>query len=211
MYNPSNAFVSAADRAVLAQSERNYVSAIQNSETQLAAAYPTAPAAATNVSWPDLEYCLWNTDGSPGGPFNNRYFERNDAQTFGLNPTYPIGGALLQGTLWPPSAGAGSPVPLWVDYVMNPDLAAILVFALLVIIFAVLMWKTYRATKNAPRIAAQKREAERARLEAADPYRNTAFESYPDPQAKCRNYVASMEAQGYDMGYYKKMCGLSAP
>jgi uncharacterized protein YxeA len=124
-----------------------------------------------------------------------------------MNPVYPVGGAIAKNAIW--KAGkAESPVPLAVDYVMNPDLFAILLFALLVIIFAALIWKAWKSAKAAPYIAEKKKEAERERLEESDPFRGSAFESYPDPQAKCRAYVEAMEQQGYDMTYYRDKCGL---
>ena len=206
-YNPSNLFLSAADKTALTQEEKNYQSGIQASATQLAAAYPNAAPGATTITWPDFERCLWTPQGLPGGPFNNKYFMRNDVQTLGMQPTYPIGKTFAQGVLWK-NMQHPSPVPVSVDYVMNPDLAVIIIFALLVIIFAVLIWQAYRDAKSAPYRAEQKKEAERQKLEAADPFKGTAFESYPDPQAKCREYVEAQEAQGYDMAYYRQRCGL---
>ena len=207
-YNPSNIFMSAADRAQLAQEERNYLSGIQSVETGIQAAYPNAPAGAASIGWPDLNYCLWNKTGTPGGPNNNKYFERNDAQNFGMNPAYPVGGTVAQGALWQPPKT--SPLPLTVDYVMNPDLAVIALFAILVIIFAVLVYLSYQGKKRAPLLAEERRAAARRQLEAADPFRGTAFESYPDPQEKCRQYVEAMEARGFEMGYYRQQCGLPA-
>ncbi len=205
-YNPMNIFMSAADKAALQQEEKNLLTGIQQDEAGIAAAYPGVPASVASISWPDFNYCLWNPSGSPGGAYNNKYFERNDAQGFGMKPPYPLGGSFAQGSIWkPPKA---SPVPLTVDYAMNPDLAVIVIFALLVIIFAVLIYSAYKSAKAKPYREEQQKEAERAKLEATDPYRGTAFESYPDPQAKCRAYVESMEAQGYDMSYYRKQCGL---
>jgi len=205
-YNPANLFASAADKANPALTERIYVSQIQAAEQALAGAYPGAAPGATSIGWPDFEECLWTPSGAKSGPFNNVYFGRDDLQTFGMAPTYPIGGTFAQGAIWkPPKA---SPVPVAVDYVMNPDLAVILIFALLVIIFAVLLYRAYKDTKAAPFKAQQRKDLERQRLEETDPYRGTAFESYPDPQARCRTYVESMEAQGYDMSYYRKQCGL---
>jgi hypothetical protein len=207
-YNPMNLFLDAADRKVLRQTEQNLVAGIQTTEQGLRTAYPGAPPEAVQIAWPDLQYCLWNKEGRRGGPFSNVYFGRDDAQAFKMIPTYPVGGTLAQGALWPPPKT--SPVPLIVDYVANPDLAVILIFALLVIVFAVLVWVAFNQKKKAPFRSEQEREAERKRLEATDPFRGTAFESYPDPLAKCRTYVESMEQQGYDMAYYRQQCGLPA-
>lgn len=205
VYNPAN--ILPENKAVFSLSKQNYATAIQNSETELGAAYPDAEKGATSVSWPDLEYCLWNLQGTPAGTASNVYFGRKDALDFGMVPPYPVGGTFAQGSIWKPGKKQ-SPVPLTLDYIANPDLIVIIIFTILVIIFAVLIWKTYQRARGAPRRAEQQREAVRRRLEASDPYQGTAFESYPDPLAKCRNYVETMESQGYNMTYYRQKCGL---
>jgi hypothetical protein len=208
-YSPANLFEDAADKAARTLIEKNYLTGIQATETALAAAYPGAAPGATAVSWPDFELCLWNKTGARGGSNNNIYYKRNDLMQMGMQPSYPLGGAFAENTIWK-SGAAPSPVPVSVDHVMNPDLFAFLMFALLVIIFAVLIWSAWKSAKKAPYLAQQKKDAERQRLEESDPFKGTAFESYPDPQAKCRAYVDSMEQQGYDMSYYRTQCGLPA-
>jgi hypothetical protein len=208
-YSPANLFEDAADKAARTLIEKNYLTGIQTTEAALAAAYPGAAPGATTISWPDLQLCLWNTTGAKGGSNNNVYFKRNDMMQMGMQPSYPVGGAFAENSIWK-SGATPSPVPVSVDYAMNPDLFAILMFALLVIIFAVLIWSAWKSAKKAPYLAEQKKDADRQRLEEGDPFKGTAFESYPDPQAKCRAYVDSMEQQGYDMSYYRTQCGLPA-
>lgn len=199
-YDPATAFMSETEGAILAQEERDLMTGIQADEAGLAAAYPGAAPGATTIGWQDFNYCLWNPAGTPGGAFNNRYFERNDAQSFGMKPVYPVGGALAEGTLWPfPKA---SPVPLAADYVANPDLVVIFIFVLLVVILAILLFKARRSAASAAARAAA-RAAESAAEGAA-----AAAEAYPDPTQKCRQYAEAMEAQGFDMGYYRQRCGL---
>ena len=123
-----------------------------------------------------------------------------------MESEYPIGKAYAKGSIW--QAPKSSPVPVSVDYLMNPDLFVIAMFAFLVILFAALMWAASQSLKKAPYLAQQKKDADRLRLEENDPYKGSDFESYPDPLAKCRAYVESMEQQGYSMDYYRTKCGL---
>lgn len=204
-YSPASAFAKGANKAERTLEERDYVTAIQKAELDLAAAYPGAPSPATNISWPDMEKCLWTKGGSKAGAYNNVYFRRNDLASFGMKPRYPVGGAAAKGVVWRQDA---SPLPTAVDYVANPDLAVILVFVFLVIVFAALIYAAYKRKKRANAEASFVKDAERRALEENDPYQGTKFESYPDPTAKCRAYVEAMEAQGYSMGYYRQQCGL---
>ena len=205
-YDPVNLFAGAARRAETTLAERIRVTQLRATERAVAGAYPGAAPGAARISWPDYEACLWTPSGAKAGPFGNVYFRRNDLQAFGMAPTYPVGGVFAQGAVWrPPKA---SPLPVAVDYAMNPDLAAILLFAFFVVLLAALLYRAYRDTKAGPERARRRAELARQRLEAADPYRGTAFESYPDPQARCRAYVEAMEAQGFGMGYYRRRCGL---
>lgn len=205
-YDPTSVFMSGANKAVRTQSQANYGAIIAKSEQELGAAYPKATPGATDVGWTDVERCLWNADGSPGGPSNTKYFERTGANFMGMNPEWPLGQKFASGTLW--KAGKQSPVPITVDYMMNPDLFAILMFALVVIIFGILMWKAWKDTKAAPDIAQRKKDAEHDQLEASDPYAGSAFETYYDPGAKCRKYVYDMESQGYEMTQWRTKCGM---
>jgi hypothetical protein len=208
-YSPANLFESATNKAIRQNTEKTLQTIIQKNESELAAAYPGAAPGATKIAWPDFERCLWNKSGDGGGNGNNIYFKRIDLeQTMGMAPKYPIGKAHAQGSIWKSPKTNPSPLPVSVDYLMNPDLFVIVMFAFLVIVFAALMWAASKSLKKAPYLAQQKKDAERQRLEANDPYRGSDFESYPDPQAKCRAYVESMEQQGYSMDYYRTKCGL---
>lgn len=207
-YSPSNLIESSAARAARTQEESIYQGIIQNSEKNLATAYPAAAAGAAAISWPDFEKCLWNKNGTPGGFNGNKYFARNDATQLGMSPEYPLGGKTAEHTIWK-AGGSPSPLPLTVDYVTNPDMFAIVMFALLVIILSALMWAGYKTSLWAPYDAEERAAAARERLEATDPYKGTAFETYDDKKSKCRNYVKKWEAQGYDMNNYRRQCGLA--
>jgi type II secretory pathway pseudopilin PulG len=133
-YSPANLLMSAEDRAVRAQVESDLETGIASAEDGLAAAYPAGTP--TDISWPDFEYCLWNTTGAPGGPFGNKYFGRNDAESFGMSPDYPIGKTLASGTVW--KYPRASPLPTTVDYLMNPDLAVVAILAFILLVVAAL-------------------------------------------------------------------------
>ena len=125
------------DDAVREQTERIYEGIIEEAEVNLAAAYP---GAAVDISWPDFEACTWNRSGEPGGFNNNVYFRREDVEELGMAPAYPIGGTYAKGAIWKTS----SPVPVIVDYLMNPDLFAIVLFAFFVVVLAGLVWGAIR-------------------------------------------------------------------
>jgi hypothetical protein len=208
-YSPANLFAGSAGRAARTQAAKNYEAEIQLAEGELAEAYglpPGSPAAA--VGWPDLEECLWHRDGTGGGLLNRTYFGRYDAQQLGFVPTYPLGGSFGEGSIWPPSDQEQSPLPLTVDYVMNPDLFAVLVFAFLVVLLGVLLWLAWRNTQRAPILAEKARLSTLEAEEAGDPYRGTPFPSFLSRADRCLAYVTSMEKQGYDMGAYRQRCGL---
>lgn len=194
-YSPANLFEDAASKAARLQIEKNYQVDIQAAESALTTAYPGAAPGAVTISWPDFEACLWDPAGVPHGDGNNMYFDRQDLMAMGMKPPYPIGGALAENLIWPPGAAA-SPVPVAIDYLMNPDLFTILVFALLVIVFAVLMWLAWRSAKNAPNAARKKAEAVRTALEASDPFKGTPYEAIPDPEAACKAYIKKLENSG---------------
>jgi hypothetical protein len=160
----------------------------------------------TDLTWNDLTECLWNPDGSPGGTHNNKYFKRDDLTTLGYQPQPVLGAATLEGKL--PSTLTGR-VPIWVDHAFNPDLAVIIIFAFLIIIFAVLMYNAYKWTKMAPEREAAAKAARRTEMEAHDPYKGTPFESYPaDPNSKWEALIPVYEAQGYCMEAYRKKLGM---
>jgi len=163
-------------------------------------------SAPVDLTWDDLTECLLHPDGSRGGGHNNKYFERNDLTSLGYQPQPVVGAATLEGKL-PATLTQG--VPVWMDHAVNPDLAVILIFALLVIIFAVLMYTASKWEKKAPARTASAKAAWRTKMEAHDPYKGTAFESYPsDPDAKWKALIPVYEAQGYCMEAYRKKLGM---
>lgn len=162
--------------------------------------------APVDLTWNDLTECLWNSDGGPGGTHNNKYFKRDDLMTLGYQPQPALGAATLEGKL--PSTLTGG-VPIWVDHALNPDLAVIIIFAFLIIIFAVLMYNAYKWTQKAPEREAAAKAAWRTEMEAHDPYKGTSFESYPaDPDSKWKTLIPVYEAEGYCMEAYRKKLGM---
>jgi hypothetical protein len=169
-------------------------------------------ALAAGVSWPALSECLWNPDGSAGGASGRKYFGRADLGRLGYAPRPALAaGQGLQGRLPAPVVDL---VPVWLDRAFYPEVAALLVFALLVLLFGALLLKAYRSQKPPSPAAAEERrrrekEERRARLEASDPFRGSAFESFPAPPGqKYQKLVAAYEAQGYDMCAYREKLGM---
>ena len=193
-YNPSNLFMDTLNKDVLIQTEKDYESDIFTTETDLANAYQSNDI--TNISWPDVEMCLWNKSGDPGGPNNNVYFERNDAQLLGMQSAYPIGGTFLENSIWK-LGGKPSPVPLNVDYLINPDLFIIILIIILIAVLGFLIWTAWKYTVDMPykilRDQQKKWEAHK-----------TSYE----PIAKWREYIQKMESNGFDMRDLRTKCGL---
>lgn len=183
----ANPVTAVTDRAGRAAAISVLESQIADGESAIRAAYPEAGDGA-KIGWGDFDRCLKNRE-------EIGYFGRTDAIGLGMAPVYPLGGQLAKGLVWRP--GATDPVPLYVDNVANPDLAAILIFALCVLIFAALLYAAYRAARWAPYKADLLKEAESERPGAPR-----------DPQEKCRAYVIEMEKAGYEMESYRRMCGL---
>lgn len=199
-YSPANLYASSVNKAIRTQEEKIYQGIIQKGEADLKAAYPTAPAEATVIEWSDFEHCLWNKDGTAGGNNKNVYFKRDDAVQLGMAPVYPIGGSTIANVIW---KGPTSPIPLAVDYLMNPDLFTILMFVLLVIIFSALMWSVWRTNKWAAYLAEQSAEAAQDKLEENDPFKGTAVETHPNTLAKIRKWIEAQEQLGYTMTKYR--------
>jgi hypothetical protein len=205
-YSPANLFETADNKSDRIARMKNFATGIRDIESKLIKAYPNAAPKATEISWPDVERCLWNKSGAPGGGNKNTYFRRNDLNLMGLKPTHPIGHKFAENSIWK-TTQRPSPLPTTIDYFMNPDLFVIIMFAFLVVILAGLLWLAQKSAKNAPRISREKRDAELQKLEKTDPYKDSAFASY-DPTAKCRSWIESMEQQGYSMENYRQQCGL---
>jgi len=182
VYDPRSLF--STDRRKQLE-EADYVTAIRETELGLATAYPLSPPAATNISWPDFQRCLWNPAGQKGGPFNNVYFGRNDLNAFGMSPTYPVGGSTASGVIWAPPKV--SPLPVAVDYVANPDLATIVIIVFVLLILVAILIGVARSRKA---------------------NELTAEDSLTPKARECLEYVRAMEARGYDMLSYRQKCGL---
>lgn len=141
----------------------------------------------TDITWNDFTNCLWNPNGSKGGPHNNKYFERNDLTSLGYQPRPLFGGNILEGKLPPKVTNF---VPVWLDHIFNPDLAIVVILLFLVVIFVGLIYSFYKWEKEAPERKAKKKAALRAKLEKNDPYRYTKFPSYPkDLNSKWKYYI----------------------
>jgi hypothetical protein len=109
----------------------NYRLAIADADRAVAEAYPRVADSA--VSWGDVDACLWDPAGYPGGPNGNVYFSRADAAgVLGMQPTHLVGGDALAGLFWAPGT---SPVPLAFDRLANPDLFAAAVIAFILLVF----------------------------------------------------------------------------
>lgn len=113
--------------AALRAMEADYGATIAGAEAALAAAYPRAPPGAAQIGWGDFDRCLASPGGGPG-PDGRVWLGRPAALLAGFSPDPPLGGRLLQGRLLGP---LGGPVPLGVEYLLNPDLAVFLFAALL--------------------------------------------------------------------------------
>ncbi len=163
-------------------------------------------AAPAQISWNDFTDCLWNPDGSPGGPYGNQYYGRADLASLGYQPQPLVGATAFQGQLPPKLTNA---IPIWVDRILNPDLAVVFLFVLLVAVFAILVYRSYVWTQHAPERARAAKEALRVEKEKDDPYRGTSFESYPaDPNAKWQQLIPRYEKEGYCMESYRKKWGM---
>lgn len=154
--------------------------------------------APTDITWDDFTECLWNPAGYPGGPHSNKYFEREDIKLLGYRPQPLFGAKALEGAL---PATLASHVPVWLDRVFNPDLAIVLIFVVLVVVFAALM---YRAHRPAP-----------APSEKGDPLHEkggtqpSPREAAPEsPEAVWKALVPAYEAEGYDMAAYREKLGM---
>ena len=194
-YSPVGLFGSATSKKARALTEKDYVTAIDRAEKGLAAAYPTAPAAAAEIGWPDFQGCLWNRSGQRGGPNNNVYFGRGDLTQLGMMPVYPLGGEFAQNSIWKVGK-APSPVPVKVDYLMNPDLFTIVVLVFLVIVFAALMRAAWRHARGAPLRALLAEEAARAARPPA---------GRPPPSRLYQQYAWIKDHKEFNIGAYKEM------
>lgn len=163
--------------------------------------FPNVPASQLGSSWFDISSCMIKPDGSPAGSDNTRYPTRKDLVLLGYKPNPIIGTTALTGKVpqWSPPL-----IPIWMDRIMQPELAVVVIFVLLVIIFAAIIYSAYRWAKGASTRAAIARNKMLIEYEDTDPYRGTAFPSWPDPNKKIRQYIEAQERAGHNMDAYRK-------
>jgi hypothetical protein len=126
---------------IVTKAERNvYQMKINTANNDLTKAYKVA-ADTADIDWMDYQFCLWNKRGTPGGPNNNKHFNRLDVMELGMKPVYPIGGKTATTAFW---KGDTSPLPVLIDYIMNPQLFAIVMFVLLVLIYVAVVYLVYK-------------------------------------------------------------------
>lgn len=113
------------DETLKSKIESIYEADINKIESDLKAAYKID----ADISWFDITQCLWHQNGAKDGYFNNEWFSRDDAMALGMAPIYPIGGELGKNLFKKQYV----PVPLYVDYLMNPNL-----FLFIIIVFLLL-------------------------------------------------------------------------
>lgn len=202
-YAPSG-LISGISRDIRAKELGILQTSINTDSAQLKTKY--GADAPTGVSWNEFTQCLWRPDGSRGGPHNNKYFERNDLVSLGYQPQPLFGAAILEGKI-PPTLT--NKIPVWLDRVFNPALAVVVIFLLLAVVLAVLVYKARKWAQQAPERAAAAKEAWRKKMEAHDPYRGTPFETYPaDPNTKWEQLIPVYEAEGFCMEEYRKKMGM---
>ena len=203
-YSPSG-FITADRRMIRAREMQIDDAAIGGFEQQLGQEFPKVAPDQLGITWFGMTKCMVNADGSGGGPDSSRYFTRTGLELLGYSPRPLVAVPALQGKT---PAWATRMVPVWMDRVFSPDLAVLMIFVLLVVIFSAVIYGAYRWSKGAAVRAAVARNRAREEAEKADPYRGTAFESWPDPNKKIRQYIESQEAAGYDMGAYRRQYNL---
>ena len=162
--------------------------------------------APTDITWNDFTECRWNSNGLKGGPHGNEYFKRADLTSLGYKPQPLFDVSSLKDRL--PHVLTES-IPIWIDHAFNPDLAVIIIFMILVVIFAVLIYNAYQWTRKAPEREAAAKSAWQTEMEKHDPYKNTKFSSYPsNPDSKWEDLIPVYEAEGYNMCSYRKKLGM---
>jgi hypothetical protein len=174
---------------------------IQKDEELLQTQYGAA-APVDQISWWRMQRCLMSPNGQPGGNFKHKYVGRQDMETAGYTP-YPLfGGSMFEGDI---PAQISNALPVYVDRIINSDLMIIIIFVLLVAIFAILIYKAYEWDQGEPAREAAVKAAQLVKDESKDPYRGTSFKSWPtDPNEKWKTLIPVYEAQGYCMKDYRK-------
>jgi hypothetical protein len=203
-YNPGGFLT--ADRRQVREKELQIDPAAESALlSSLQREFPNVPASQLGSSWFDISNCKINADGSPGGHDLTRYPTRNDLVLLGYQPNPIIGTTALSGKVPQWSLPL---IPIWMDRMMQPELAVVVIFVFLVIIFAAIIYSAYRWAKGAPTRSAIARNKMLIASEDTDQYRGTAFPSWPDPYKKVRQYIEAQERTGYDMSQWRKKYSL---
>ena len=133
-FSPLQIFDGDVDAKVRALTVKNLKTAITNLHDDLTGAYPDAEPGAVDITWADIAQCKKLGSGT-------KKYGRDGALELGMDPKYPIGGKFAINTLWTPD---NNPIPIAVDYIMNPDLFTIIVLMFIVIIFGVVVLGPHR-------------------------------------------------------------------
>lgn len=141
----TNKFLSFGRDSTNAAMVTNDATLVGQVQQKLVNIYPNNASDIMSLKWPDIEKCIANPGLIlPKGA--NPYFSRKDYNNLSSPEAkwkYPIGRQLGAGKVWK-STESPSFLPLYVDYLMNPDFAAILVLSFIVIIFTILMIKAHQ-------------------------------------------------------------------
>jgi hypothetical protein len=115
---------------ILLPEEKIYNMKVQSSKEALAKAYPAVKD--VDISWPDFELC----QNANAGTRDVQYFNRVDLAEMGMDPVYPIGGKTAGNLFWKDDK---SPIPVFIDYIMNPQLFVIVIFIFLVLVYTIMI------------------------------------------------------------------------
>ena len=139
-FEPKNAFT-AAGRLVRRRELAVIRSDISDDVAKVRRAYGAAP----DIAWNDFTSCLWDPSGLPGGPHGNIYFGRDDLSSLGYQPRPVLSAKFLEKRV---PAALTNQIPVYLDRVLSPELAVVVIFVLLVVIFGVLVLKAYEDGKK---------------------------------------------------------------
>lgn len=139
MYDPISLVETGIAKMIRNRKIEIYDNQIAESRIKLANAY-NAPDDATDINWQDHTLCLWDPSGAPGGMLGNeKYITRLDLINQ-MSPKYIVGGQTLANQFWKYGM---SPMPINVDYAMNPDLAMFMIIMFILLVFIGLTLKVY--------------------------------------------------------------------
>lgn len=196
------AFLTASGRQLRQSQMRAFASQEQTAEEKIRAEF--GAKAPTDITWSDFPQCLETPTGAPGADLR-KYFGRQALYQMGYQPRPAVGGDAFWGQL--PSQLTDR-VPIGADVFLNPDLMVLFCFVLLVLVFAVLTWSAVQWKRQAPQRARAARAAEKAEIEAHDPFAGTAFPTAGPPPSAAEQIAEEYEAQGTDMSQWRKAQGL---